>query len=503
MLDNTKIGNFIAYLRRAKGLTGEKFAERLGVSPQAVSKWENGRCLPETALLPEIAASLGVTADELLDPPETPQAAGRPAGAFELLGAWYGSGPRQRGVMHKMRHYDYFHWKEIRVDHEAFPSSPGTDEPEALTLVYRNATGIHMIRCPEGGALRYSDDGTQLYLRDDSRCVLPGIIVLEWEKGMDCCWAGALTAALRYMGEPWSYEQIMGVSGACYRLNFTEVWDWSANDALVAFDYCSPLMRAIGYENVFCERLPKEERAEERGRIMADLRRGRPVLGINLRVAAEWGVITGYGDNGGVFYCRSYFDGFDKNWNREDYLETENWPFLIQHFGEKLERPTDLENSRASLRLLAESFEAPCERGYWQGREAYEKWAEGLRNEKLWTKSLKNKKEDIRRRLGVNESQLEQLADARRCAAAYLRESAALLPEVGELAAAYQEIYERLRDFREKLKNWEGGESYLCDEGTVRFTNDPAAHREQAELLEWCLEREAWIAERAGRLAKA
>jgi len=37
MLDNTRIGNFISRQRRAKGLTGEKLAERLGVSPQAAA----------------------------------------------------------------------------------------------------------------------------------------------------------------------------------------------------------------------------------------------------------------------------------------------------------------------------------------------------------------------------------------------------------------------------------------------------------------------------------
>ena len=503
MLDNTRIGNFISEQRRAKGLTGEKFAERLGVSPQAVSKWENGKCLPETALLPEIAAILGVTVDEILNPPEQPGGKIPSHAGFELLGAWYGSGGSQRGVMHKMRHYDYFHWKEIHVNHESFPSSPGTDETESLTLVYRNAAGIHTISCPEGGALCYSDDGTELFLRDDSRCVLPGIMTLAWERGMECCWAGALYAALQYMGEPWTYEQLMGLSGACYRLNFVEVWDWSATDALVAFDYVSPLMRAIGYENVFYERLQKDERAEERARIMADLRRGRPVLGINLRVAAEWGVITGYDDNGRVFYCRSYFDKNYLNEN-QDYLETDNWPFLIQHFGEETQKPCALENLRASLRLLCESFEAPCERGYWQGREAYERWIAGLRNEKLWTKSLKNKQDDIRRRLGVNESMLLNLEDARRCAAAYLRENAALLPGLEELAAAYEKIYTRLRDFREKLRHWEGDGTadadpgwFMCDENVTRFVNAPAAHREQAGLLAWCLEREAWIASQA------
>ena len=55
-------------------------------------------------------------------------------------------------------------------------------------------------------------------------------------------------AARRFLGEPYTYEQIMGMSGACYRIAFTEVWDWSAADALVAFDYASVLSSATGYE---------------------------------------------------------------------------------------------------------------------------------------------------------------------------------------------------------------------------------------------------------------
>ena len=68
MLELTKIGRQIAKLRKKKGLTGEKLGEILGVSPQAISKWENGKCLPETMLLPELAKVLGCTVDTLLMP---------------------------------------------------------------------------------------------------------------------------------------------------------------------------------------------------------------------------------------------------------------------------------------------------------------------------------------------------------------------------------------------------------------------------------------------------
>ena len=58
MIDVIKIGKRIASLRKERGYTGEQLAERLQVSPQAVSKWENAKCLPETAILPALAEAL-------------------------------------------------------------------------------------------------------------------------------------------------------------------------------------------------------------------------------------------------------------------------------------------------------------------------------------------------------------------------------------------------------------------------------------------------------------
>ena len=51
MIDMEKVGKKIASLRRERGYTGEQLAQRLQVSPQAVSKWENAKCLPETSCL--------------------------------------------------------------------------------------------------------------------------------------------------------------------------------------------------------------------------------------------------------------------------------------------------------------------------------------------------------------------------------------------------------------------------------------------------------------------
>ena len=61
-----KVGEQIAVLRKSKGLTQSELGERLGVSFQAVSKWERGETLPDVTLLPDLAKILETTVDFIL-----------------------------------------------------------------------------------------------------------------------------------------------------------------------------------------------------------------------------------------------------------------------------------------------------------------------------------------------------------------------------------------------------------------------------------------------------
>ncbi len=61
-----KINEQIAFLRKQKGLTQEELANALGVTNQAVSKWESAQCCPDIQLLPDIADYFGVSIDELM-----------------------------------------------------------------------------------------------------------------------------------------------------------------------------------------------------------------------------------------------------------------------------------------------------------------------------------------------------------------------------------------------------------------------------------------------------
>ena len=60
-----KIGKNIKRFRRECGLTQAELAKKLGVTTQAVSKWETQMNSPDIALIPKIAQVLGVSIDEL------------------------------------------------------------------------------------------------------------------------------------------------------------------------------------------------------------------------------------------------------------------------------------------------------------------------------------------------------------------------------------------------------------------------------------------------------
>lgn len=63
-MEQDKIGKFIANQRKELGMTQMEFAEKLGITNKAVSKWETGRCLPDAALFSDICLLLNCTINE-------------------------------------------------------------------------------------------------------------------------------------------------------------------------------------------------------------------------------------------------------------------------------------------------------------------------------------------------------------------------------------------------------------------------------------------------------
>lgn len=65
-MNQEKIGKFISKCRKEKKLTQKQLAEKLGITDRAVSKWENGKSMPDLALLKSLCDILDITINELL-----------------------------------------------------------------------------------------------------------------------------------------------------------------------------------------------------------------------------------------------------------------------------------------------------------------------------------------------------------------------------------------------------------------------------------------------------
>lgn len=65
-MDQIKIGKFIAACRKKENLTQLQLAEKLGITDKAVSKWETGKCLPDSAIMLDLCGLLGISVNDLL-----------------------------------------------------------------------------------------------------------------------------------------------------------------------------------------------------------------------------------------------------------------------------------------------------------------------------------------------------------------------------------------------------------------------------------------------------
>ena len=65
-MDQEKIGKFIFELRKEKKMTQQELADKIGVTDRAISKWENGRGMPDNSLIKPLCEILDITLNELI-----------------------------------------------------------------------------------------------------------------------------------------------------------------------------------------------------------------------------------------------------------------------------------------------------------------------------------------------------------------------------------------------------------------------------------------------------
>ena len=104
------IGNKIAYYRKNQNITQDALAQQLGVTNQAVSKWESDQCCPDVLLLPRLADIFGVSVDGIFDrAPKQQSAAPDPQWPDDNIlrvlmyvgNRLVGSGPVKEGYLYK------------------------------------------------------------------------------------------------------------------------------------------------------------------------------------------------------------------------------------------------------------------------------------------------------------------------------------------------------------------------------------------------------------------
>ena len=84
-MNQTTIGSYIAQKRRAQNLTQEQLAEKLGVSNKTISKWENGKCMPDYSIIQKLCTALHVTLSELMDGEDAADSSVRVYGDAQIL----------------------------------------------------------------------------------------------------------------------------------------------------------------------------------------------------------------------------------------------------------------------------------------------------------------------------------------------------------------------------------------------------------------------------------
>ena len=268
---------------------------------------------------------------------------------------------------------------------------------------------------------------------------------LQWGVGKDNTLMGSLAAALDVAGQSVTYDFLMGTSGAAFSVRFDRTNWWpAAADPTSDLDAAAAALRSVGFssESLRCDAAKPEEAERARQAIVASIGRGVPAVGLGLRSGADWGVIAGYGDDGKMLLCRTYYD------EGEGYSKAAKWPSAVVVIGEKTGPPDWRTVAAASLETAVKVVEAQGSGDCPSGAPAYEAWMAGLQDDAAFEGLSHARLDELTR---ANGRSFASLTDSRAAAARYLR-SVALLFNAGarahalNAANAYRGVASRLRE---------------------------------------------------------
>lgn len=253
--------------------------------------------------------------------------------------------------------------------------------------------------------------------RENGKVWIEGVEQLTWKTWNT--FIGSLAATARSMGDDISYQELMGRSGAAFKLSFHQPeWCPSSPDAGLGFDCTSLACRSLGYrtEHLHWDKDNPETETAMRKAVVESIEREAPVLAIDLILVPDYGVIAGYVEDGGKYLCRTFHKLSDK------YDENEKMPWWVLIVTERHDPP-------ARRHIILDSFKAALTMSrterfgkYASGFAAYEAWAKDLENDAFFPNDEKQAK--VGSHAHVNGWVYHSLVDARRAAVTYLRSAA-------------------------------------------------------------------------------
>lgn len=243
---------------------------------------------------------------------------------------------------------------------------------------------------------------------------------LRWGEWKDCAYCGSIAAVADVLGIPASYEYIMGVSGICYRFAMKDSWCPSASLPQNGFVRDDVINAALGIKVYAIA-----DGIERDTKVKACLDAGIPVTCMGQIGSPEWGVITGYAEEGKVFFGRSYFDAGDNYptdtfYTDNKYRHAKNYPGtypagFLKFYDKKCEKVSSTQSLKTSLETCLSIFEQRDFGGCKFGYAAYDILINGL-------VSGKEEAEGGKYHVGI-------LLDCRRAAHKYLEQCIDLLSD--------------------------------------------------------------------------
>jgi hypothetical protein len=280
---------------------------------------------------------------------------------------------------------------------------------------------------------------------------LEGIPPMRYGQHMDNSFIRSVQLSLNALGENYSYDYLMGITGAAFRIQFDPGWCPSSADATCGFDVSHEIFKSAGYSARF-KRINHNSFQDIKDlyseiKIQIDL--GKPVVAINLMGDMEWGIITGYLKNEPGLLCRTFND------ESEEYSIAKHAPWLNFFISDKNPdfKPGDLFSR--SLKLAIMLAETRKFEEYYSGFAAYESWIEKIRQ----LADRPNSK-DIQHTMEIHFILWNSLLDSRRAAFNYLTHAKTdkKLTGAQKIIACYEKIVHELEHPPQLSENKSGSD---------------------------------------------